>query len=1021
MNKLFLLCLGIISVPFSGWFCCGAHEIPPVSEDLPFIEPLFPEEHLNGSFEMLDGSGVPQGWHLESPRGGVLQDSASNGKNSIWTEGTGSAEEMLAWFSPFFSLKPGTQYLLEVDARRDSLGKGGGSAFVGTEKYNVDVFYLPEVWKTLRYGFCTPYQEQEYRYRVGQWQDDSRFHFDNIKLYRAMPVYARFGKVELGEGERIRGNDYFFSTTQVPGRSNVYRFSREFTNHFNTDRLLFFDGSYAIFEHQVEEHLFDDLTLLFWNRCFGDSSLKVEVSRSGQEWQELGILKEGARQTLTPPSDFFPLKTLWVRLSGITATESSLQILEYRVEAKLAGRAMTAFGSTRWLKMAEPEADLDIEVDAPALQSPERFKEGITVRTFRNGAPLTGDVVLKADGKEFSKAPLGAALAVPIETSLDGLALESDGIRLYYDSPFPEYFTATYGEQLDSDLWWTSSGWKIRKNRPLPSARGAAVRIETARNEAEAAQLVLLPEKRLTNVQVSVTDLAGQDGSVIPAAAIDVLKVGYVPVLLPTDPTAPPADWADPLPPQKEGLSVEAGVNQPFWVRVKPGKDTAAGEYRGKLLVTADDDYYREVPFEVHVFDFTLPDRMTCVTTLGLDHDLAIRYHGVSTDADRRRVVDAYLKAMADHHLTPHDLAPLDPFRVHWPDISPENPPEDIKSLKVYIDWDAYDRGTERGFKEFHFNSVRIPLQGMGWGNFHYTKEPSICGFTEDTPVYQHLFADYCRQLQAHFQEKGWLEDSFIYWFDEPDEKDYPFVLNGFKKFKKHAPGIGRMITEEIAEGLYGGPDIWCPLPFLWNEKDARAREALGERIWWYVCTLPKEPYAGLFIDHPATDFRVWLWQTWERKISGFLIWHTILWNSVTGYPDPDHPQNPYEDAMAWAYGYSENTPLPWGNGDARFLYPPEAVANGRPSKPNLDAPVDTIRIEMLRDGIEDYEYLAMLKRGIENKRAYLSAEEFKTLEALLEVPDAISRSLEVFTKDPAPIEARRRELAQALELLEKK
>ena len=63
MNKLFLLCLGIISVPFSGWFCCGAHEIPPVSEDLPFIEPLFPEEHLNGSFEMLDGSGVPQGWH----------------------------------------------------------------------------------------------------------------------------------------------------------------------------------------------------------------------------------------------------------------------------------------------------------------------------------------------------------------------------------------------------------------------------------------------------------------------------------------------------------------------------------------------------------------------------------------------------------------------------------------------------------------------------------------------------------------------------------------------------------------------------------------------------------------------------------------------------------------------------------------------------------------------------------------------------------------------------------------------
>ncbi|NLN91832.1 MAG: DUF4091 domain-containing protein [Candidatus Hydrogenedens sp.] len=985
-----------------------------------FSAGALPDEKVNASFERLDDSGNAEGWIMDSPKGGVLSGQASHGEKSIWTEGTGAAEELLCWRSQSFDLEPGCHYLLQLDMRREELGRGGGSALVGVEKYNVDVFYLPEIWKTIRYGFRTPHREEEYFYRVGQWQDDSRFHFDNLSLVRAMPVHARFGEVELGEGERIRGNDYFFSTTQIQSRSNVHRFSREFTNHFNTDRLIFFDGAYAIFEHEVAEHLFDDLTLLFWTRCFGESKLKVEVSRTGEDWLELGVLGEGKRFSLKPPAEFFPMKSLWVRLSGSAVAERNLQILEYRVEAKLGGKAMTAFGSTRWMEVQELAEGLEVEVDAPALHNPDRSEEGITVRATKDGEPLAGEVTLKAGGQVFSKAPFGEALTVPIENTLDELTLESDGIRLYYQCPFPEYFHTAYGEKLGDGLWWASSGWKIRKNRGMPTATGTALRIETAKNEAEAAQLVLLPEKTLHHVRVSATDLKSAEGAVISGGAVDVLRVRHVPVMQPTDPTAPPADWADPLPPQKDGLTVKAGVNQPFWIRVKPGKDAPAGEYSGQLIVTAD-DYRQEVPFELRVFDFTLPDRMSCVSTFGLNHDMAIRYHGATADADKRRVVDSYLQAMADHHLTPHDLSPLDPFIVHWPDISPENPPEDIKSLKVHFDWEAYDRGTERGFQEFHFNSVRVPVQGMGWGNFYYQRAPSIRGFTEDTEVYQHLFADYCRQLGEHFEEKGWIEDSFIYWFDEPEEKDYPFVMNGFNKFKKHAPKIGRMITEEIHEGLYGGPNIWCPLPFLWNEKDARAREALGEKIWWYVCTLPKEPYAGLFIDHPATDFRVWLWQTWERNIVGFLIWHSILWHSVTGYPDPEHPQNPYEDTMAWSYSYGEETPLPWGNGDARFLYPPEAVADGRPSKANFEAPVDTIRIEMLRDGIEDYEYLAMLRSAIEEKKEHLTEEELETFTALLEVPDTISKTLSIFTKDPAPIEAQRRKVAEALEILEKR
>ena len=47
----------------------------------------------------------------------------------------------------------------------------------------------------------------------------------------------------------------------------------------------------------------------------------------------------------------------------------------------------------------------------------------------------------------------------------------------------------------------------------------------------------------------------------------------------------------------------------------------------------------------------------------------------------------------------------------------------------------------------------------------------------------------------------------------------------------------------------------------------AEQRRAQGEKFWWYVCTGPKAPYCGLFIDHAGTELRVWLWQTWQRGV----------------------------------------------------------------------------------------------------------------------------------------------------------
>ncbi len=79
---------------------------------------------------------------------------------------------------------------------------------------------------------------------------------------------------------------------------------------------------------------------------------------------------------------------------------------------------------------------------------------------------------------------------------------------------------------------------------------------------------------------------------------------------------------------------------------------------------------------------------------------------------------------------------------------------------------------------------------------------------------------------------------------------------------------------------------------------------------------------------------------------------------------------------------------------------------------------MDSIRWEMLRDGIEDYEYLAMLRGLVARHEGKLAAGELRRLRGLLEVPESISRSMTEFTKDPAAIETRRNEVARAIEKL---
>ncbi len=737
-----------------------------------------------------------------------------------------------------------------------------------------------------------------------------------------------------------------------------------------------------------------------------------------------------------------------------------------------------------------------------------------------------------------------------------------------------------YGRRLAQStdqvrLWWASSGWKISQDQPVPQQTGDAISVGAARNEAEAVQLVICPGQALSNATVRATDLIGPGQAVIARQQIDVLRVGYVHVTHPTDDSSTVGHWPDPLPPLHRGIRIEAKQNQPFWIRVTVPRTAQSGLHRGMLQIRAD-AYQADVPFAVQVFDFTLPDKMTCVTAFGFSPGNVFRYQNITDAAQKRTVLDKYWANFSAHHISPYDPAPLDHIGVQWPKIAPppsiwddwENlrlvdneshtgqqamlildmndqqnvttsykplvaiPKQGLRvrfwyrtavpghefnvamnhydqdrqwlsgrnndltftgngrwqefdftvtefpaqarfirlnaratrwtdagedmglvwfddlslthpvtgesylpnggfepqprtepllpktKLKPRLDFSQWDRVMGRALDIYHFNSFRLDIPGIGGGTFHSRSVPNLLGFTEDMPEYPFLFTSYCKQIEHHLSQKGWLDEAFVYWFDEPLPKDYDYVTNGFAKLKQAAPDITRMLTvmKGVDEPLFGGPQIWCSISNKYDHEIAQQRRKHGEQFWWYICTGPKAPYCTLFIDHPGTELRTWLWQTWQRGIEGILVWQTNYWTSDTAYPD--HPQNPYADPMGWRVGYGtpKGDKRPWGNGDGRFIYPPEAAADARPGHPVLEGPVDSIRWEMLRDGIEDYEYLALLKRLIQRHRKALTAEQIRRYRRLLEVPATISTDLTHFTQDPEPIERQRLKLARALE-----
>jgi hypothetical protein len=202
----------------------------------------------------------------------------------------------------------------------------------------------------------------------------------------------------------------------------------------------------------------------------------------------------------------------------------------------------------------------------------------------------------------------------------------------------------------------------------------------------------------------------------------------------------------------------------------------------------------------------------------------------------------------------------------------------------------------------------------------------------------------YLRDLAAYLRQKGWLDLAYVYLEDEPNTAEgYELVRQQGKLLHEADPGIKRMCTEQTLTqdpawgDLFGAVDIWCPLWGLWDEQTARQRQTLGEEMWSYtaLCQCDKRtPWWQ--VDFAPVVFRAPFWTSWHYGIDGFLYWSSVCWDEGQDPWDGPHFRDSY-----------------WGEGV--LVYPGQAVG--------IEGVAPSIRLKLIREALEDYEYMALAAR----------------------------------------------------------
>ncbi|UUZ95233.1 DUF4091 domain-containing protein [Paenibacillus sp. P25] len=527
----------------------------------------------------------------------------------------------------------------------------------------------------------------------------------------------------------------------------------------------------------------------------------------------------------------------------------------------------------------------------------------------------------------------------------------------------PRYSVVQFGAPVaqaktesEFTVWVPTNTQKVMRDEPFPAesaGKPQTLLMGAARNEYESGQVIVKAgDTPLRKLQVSVSELKQTDGNEkISNENIELFREHYIQVTKPTTSYFPAGWYPDALIPLSGLLEVPARQNQGIWIKVKVPKGQAAGVYTGEMTLHETGNPVR-IPITLTVWDFEMTDESHSETAFTLWGDqISFAHNNVHGD-EFWKLMDKYYWASVDSRIVPSYL-PI--------------PADDVS----------------------RFAELAVP----------YITNPKVSAYRLPLYLDAQKQPDWSKtkQLVDLMREKGLLAKAFFYLgsqIDEPAPSVYPKVREYAAKMKEIAPDVRHFVTTQPVDELVPDVSNWVALINKYDKSFAQERQAAGDHVWWYTSVNPKHPYPSYHIDDNLIGARLLSWMQKDYGVEGNLFWSTTIFKKYDGKQYV--PRDVWTDPMAF----------PGANGDGFLFYPGTGLG--------IDGPVGTIRLEAIREGMEDYEYLWRLEQRLKQTASKLGvANQFPYHDALQIYYDRLYRDIRSYADDPANLLSVRQDVAE--------
>lgn len=251
--------------------------------------------------------------------------------------------------------------------------------------------------------------------------------------------------------------------------------------------------------------------------------------------------------------------------------------------------------------------------------------------------------------------------------------------------------------------------------------------------------------------------------------------------------------------------------------------------------------------------------------------------------------------------------------------------------------------------------------------------------------------------------EAGLREACYVYLFDEATAEWDPAMRMVSARLRREFPDLLLLTTASLpwyGAGTLEAINGWCPLTSQYNLEAAAEARRLGRQVWWYTCNSPEKPYANLMMTHPAMDARLLMgFMAFAYQTDGFLYYATRGGNWAN---TPAITDGPYT-----------NWPIVDNSPDHLYQKGPEG-------------PLPSLRLEAMRDGLEDYDLLWQARgdaAGLRERGLILPpelADLQRRVTPLFAPGNELVQSLTSYSEDPVALETARRQLGEYVEQAER-